>query len=111
MRKSILAICVVFSFAIGAYSQTAVIPKVGMAITSAEADPEIGNQQSLQSVFFGLGIEARVNDLVSVQPELLYIRKGVEWDVLIADTRRTINYIELPLLLKLNFPVSNFLIY
>lgn len=109
MKTLALAIGLSF-FTMAASAQMSVIPKAGLAITSADVDPEIGSQHSRESFFFGLGVEAKVTPLFSIQPELLYLQKGVDWDVLIAESSRRIHYIELPVMLKVNLPLSDFLL-
>ncbi len=101
-----LAVC-----SCGAVAQVSLIPKVGVNISNASIDNnrDLDGQSSLLGLTAGLGVNfALTSDgFLSVQPELLYSQKG--WS---AETSGTLggyngnyrlNYLELPVLLKINF--------
>ncbi len=57
---------------------------------------------------FGVGafLEFPVSDVVSIQPELLYMKRGAEETEAGITVTFAVDYVEIPVLLRLNFPVE-----
>jgi hypothetical protein len=101
-----LAVC-----SCGAFAQVSLIPKVGVNLANAsiEDNREYPGQKSLLGLTAGLGINFPLTSdaFLSVQPEILYSQKGWagESSNALAGYEGTyrLNYLEVPLLLKINF--------
>jgi hypothetical protein len=86
------------------------IPRFGLTIAKTNAESEEGFNQKFNLGFtFGLGAEFSLNSNVSLQPELNFVQKGFRITMsesdqgfsMSVDSRASINYLELPVLLKL----------
>jgi hypothetical protein len=101
-----LAVC-----SCGAFAQVSLIPKVGVNIANASIDDnrDFEGQSSLLGLTAGLGISFALtsDEFLSIQPEILYSQKG--WSAETSnvlggyDGNYRLNYLEVPLLLKINF--------
>lgn len=95
----------------GAFAQVSLIPKVGVTIANASIDDnrDYAGQSSLIGLTGGLGINFALtsDEFLSVQPEILYAQKG--WSAESTggipnyDGTYRLNYLEIPVLLKINF--------
>jgi hypothetical protein len=93
------------------FAQVSLIPKVGVNIANAAIDEnnDYPGQKSLLGLTAGLGINFPLtsDNFLSVQPEILYSQKGWagESSNALAGYEGTyrLNYLEVPLLLKINF--------
>jgi opacity protein-like surface antigen len=77
---------------------------------SDEAFTEGSDQKYMTGTNLGLAFQIGVSDMLSIQPELLLIQKGVrveEFDSRVSSKLLfKLNYLEVPMLVKLSFPVS-----
>jgi hypothetical protein len=93
------------------FAQVSVIPKVGinLANTAIDENNDYPGQKSLLGLTAGLGINFPLTSdaFLSVQPEILYSQKGwaAESSNAVAGYEGSyrLNYLEVPLLLKINF--------
>jgi hypothetical protein len=91
------------------YSQT-LIPKIGGTLSNVAFDKDVKNPntdyKNKAGLMFGLAVEIPLKGKISLQPELLFQQKGVKTestgDYSFKSTV-TLNYLELPVLVKLNF--------
>ena len=120
MKKTILSIVVLIAFCFSAKAQFSIMPKGGVTLTSASAPKlfkDLGLGDSFKSrVGFagGVAFNLGVNEMFSIQPELLFIQKGFKADLTFDDGEGqeatiplsinvSINYIEVPVLAKVSF--------
>jgi len=109
MKKLVLlafSLCVTFI----TYAQTTIIPKIGISLANVEGSSDlIGgfDTKSKIGLVLGAAVEFNISDKVSFQPELLFHQKGYSIDESEGSAsyteKNTLNYIELPVLLKLKF--------
>lgn len=93
-------------FPISLYGQVNLGFKGGMSLATiggADAGDDTGYKTG-----FGVGafLEFPVNDVVSIQPELLYMQRGAEETEGGATYTIAVDYVEIPVLLRLNVPVE-----
>ena len=126
MRKTIQTVLLVFSSVLVIHAQT-IIPKAGLSLstnTASEAEDGIENTVSAKPGFtVGIGYNLPVGTVgkgvFSIQPELTFVQKGFKvkssgefydgeaiYDVN-AEQKYTVNYLELPVLAKLEFGTGN----
>ena len=80
---------------------------------------ELSKMSSLTAFLFGAFVNIQINENFSIQPELLYIRKGAKQDLEVNTTllgyvpanlsgslKWKLDYIEIPLLLKVSIPTE-----
>jgi len=69
---------------------------------------DVGDMDPGYKTGFGLGafLELPVSDVLSIQPELLYLQKGAEGSEQGVNITVAISYVELPVLLRINVPVE-----
>ena len=110
MRKVFLSIALAAA-AFTANAQLKFIPKVGVSIANVAFST--GGEDNKSKIGFQLGgaLEIGVNDMFSIQPELLFIQKGVRSEVSFLGTTVkssvTLNYLEIPVLAKVQFGSEN----
>jgi hypothetical protein len=106
--KRQLSLLLLALFALTSFSQE-IIPRVGLTLSKTSLSGEPGFEQKFKAGFtFGAGVELKLNSFLSIQPELNFAQKGLrlsfsESDQGISismDNRTTINYLEVPVLLK-----------
>lgn len=109
MKKSFLFLAVMIMLGTAAQAQVSIIPKGGITLSNINFDQDLAGQKSKLGYVAGLGLNFPItaDNFFSIQPELLYIQQG---------TRATggdldLNYVQLPLLLKINFGMEDFPIY
>ena len=105
----VLLICSIFN----AKGQTAIGGKIGLNLATyiGDTDESFMDKGSVLGFQIGGVIELGITDRFSIQPELVYIRKGVSdeftldvlGDVAMTESDFKLNYIELPILGKLKF--------
>jgi hypothetical protein len=107
MKKCFLLMAALFLFAWTAQAQVYLIPKAGITSSNVNFDQDLPNQKSNTAFVGGLGVSFPItsDNFVAIQPELLYIQKGFRAGnyMSVANTRINYNYLEVPLLLKVNF--------
>lgn len=83
-------------------------PKLGFTSTTGAGDDIPDNVGNRSGVVGGGFVKFNSTGIVAVQPELLYHGKGGTWHPLAnAEYRININYLELPVLVKLQLPLSD----
>nr|MCU0358436.1 PorT family protein [Cyclobacteriaceae bacterium] len=96
------------AFTTALYAQS-IIPRIGMTVSRTNAeDEQFIEQKSVTGFVLGVAAEWPLNASLSVQPEFNFVQKGfgVKADIsdqgltVQVDNRTTINYLELPVLLK-----------
>jgi hypothetical protein len=107
------ALVLLLSFALGAYAQVSIGPKAGVNIATWEGDDLMVEDNELTSIpllQFGLVTEFMLSDRVAIQPEFLYFQKGFGVETTVSETSFTtktiLNYIEVPVLVKVNLITS-----
>jgi hypothetical protein len=95
----------------GAFAQVSIIPKIGVNFANAsinEANLLEGGKSSLIGLTGGLGFNFSLTDdnFLSIQPEILYSQKGFSSSssgLVNYEGDYRLNYLEVPLLVKINF--------
>ncbi len=54
----------------------------------------------------GAFVEFMIGDIFAIQPEVLYSQKGIKIDSSSAELKLKVDYIEIPVLLKINIPIE-----
>jgi hypothetical protein len=106
MKKCFLLVAVIFLFGWSAQAQVYLMPKGGITSSNVNFDQDLANQKSNMGFVAGLGLSFPItsDNFVAIQPEFLYTQKGFKGDYLGVTNRRVnYNYLEVPLLLKVNF--------
>jgi Outer membrane protein beta-barrel domain len=68
----------------------------------------LGGLKNQTNISFTIPLEIKLSDLLSVQPELMYLQKGTKissnlFGVATIEASQKVNYLEVPILIKLNF--------
>jgi len=116
MKKNLLGVAVLaagFLFAQpDANAQSiSVGPKVGLNFSTVgytDGDKKLIDESNedkttLTGLHFGVAANIGVNDMFSIQPELLYSQKGAKWEDSGNELSTTTNYLEIPVLAKFTF--------
>ena len=108
MKKVTLSILMLVGFA-GAFAQTGL--KGGVNLTNLYVD-DIDDENVKVGYHVGIYHEAAITDFLSIQPELLFTSKGAElqYDGFLGGSgkyRYNLNYLEVPLLVKLKLAGFN----
>ncbi len=92
------------------FAQVSIIPRVGISLANAaiDEDNKRAGQRAVLGLTTGLGVNFALtpDKFLSVQPEILYSQKGwaAENNGLVSyDGSYRLNYLEIPVLLKVNF--------
>jgi hypothetical protein len=107
-----------------AYAQTTIVPRLGISLATIKTDTEEGMDgmdldfKSRIGLTVGVGVNIPISQVISFQPELLFIQKGskeeltasvaedgVSYDI-DATQNVAINYLEVPVLIKATFGTS-----
>jgi len=109
MKRTFLLLAFMLTLGTVAQAQVSLIPKGGITLSNINFNEDLAGQKSRMGYVAGLGLNfpLTADNFFSIQPELLYIQQG---------TRATagsysLNYAQLPLLLKINFGGEGFPIY
>ena len=109
MKKPFLFLALLLTLGFTAQAQVSLIPKAGISLSNINFDQDLAGQKSKLGYVAGLGVNfpLTADRFFSIQPELLYIQQG---------TRATagdfdLNYVQVPLLLKISFGEENLPIY
>ena len=118
----LLALLVVSGYA--THAQVSLIPKVGLTLSTVRLPNNSGFTYSQSKVGYQPGVTAGIglnvpvagNGFFSVQPELLYLQKGYQVEAAgdEGSTLRltdTFNYLEVPILAKVNFGTKRVKLY
>jgi hypothetical protein len=123
MKKLFLLLFSLFVFGAAGYAQVMVIPKGGLTRSSIHLSNTSGfalNQEdvsSLRGFTAGVGFQIPIagDGFFSVQPELLYVQKGYKaesaGDVGTLRLTDSYNYLEVPVLGKINFGTERVKLY
>ena len=108
--KKVIFILAIFCLASTTYAQVSLIPKAGITISNVafDDDDKWDGQKSVLGFTGGLGINFALTDdqFLSLQPELLYTQKGFaakKSGTVDYDGVYKLNYLELPVMLKIGF--------
>ncbi len=112
--KNVLKTLALLLFIATSYSlsaQIAIGPKAGINLATIGGDDAPDDVKSIVGFQFGAAAEISVNEMISVQPELLYFQKGAKAEgseeiygtTIEYTSTQMLNYFEIPLLLKLKF--------
>ncbi len=109
--KKILLLTVLTVFSCRAFAQVSLIPKAGINVANValDNDRDLDGQKSLIGLTAGLGFNFALtsDNFLSIQPEILYSQKGwaAQSSNLLASYDGTfrLNYLEVPILVKVNF--------
>ena len=91
-------------------AQTRIAAKAGVSFANMSLDPDLegGDKQSLLGFAGGGHVQIPIGSgAVSVQPELLYIRKGFEFEESGATAKFQADYAEIPILLRYDIPAQS----
>jgi hypothetical protein len=104
MKKQVSLFASALLLALSAQAQITLIPKAGITVTSISYDEVPAGQKGRIGFVGGAGVEIGiVKNFFSVQPELLFIQKGEQYDAEGVVTKAKLNYLELPVLAKVSF--------
>ncbi len=109
MKRTFLLLALIVTLGTVAQAQVSIIPKGGVAFTNVNYDQDLAGQKSKTGFVAGLGINFPItsDNFFSIQPELLYVQQGFRATA--GDYK--VNYVNVPLLLKVNFGMENVPIY
>lgn len=104
MKKQVFLLAAAVLSSLSATAQISLIPKAGITVTSVSYDGDPNGQKGKIGFVGGAGVEfGIIKNFFSVQPELLFIQKGDQYENEGVETRSTLNYLELPVLAKISF--------
>lgn len=83
-------------------------PKAGLAVTSFNGDADMNGTTNW---FYGVFANVQIGEVVAIQPELVFTERGGEVTSNNVRSNISINYFEVPLLLKIRLPLANDIIY
>lgn len=106
LQKLTLACCCTLATAMS-YAQVSMGPKVGVSSTTF-AGTDVSDAEARTGFMAGIYFKAGTESILSIQPEVLYHRKGAIYVNEDLNTRReiTLDYLEIPVLIKLGLPVG-----
>jgi hypothetical protein len=122
MKKNLLLVAALFTFG-AASAQVSIIPKAGLTLSTVshektdnfpfEKDDVVTNTGFTAGIGFNLPLTE--DGFFSIQPELLYLQKGYRIDYNnpfgSLDHKQKINYLEVPVLAKINFGTETIKLY
>jgi hypothetical protein len=79
--------------------------KAGLNMANLTGD-NVDNTSIKMGMVGGAFMCYKITDIIAVQPELLFVMKGAKRDSAGSEEQWKINYIEIPLLLKVNMPTE-----
>ena len=80
--------------------------KAGLNMTNVTGDDKPDNVSMSMGVIGGAFMCYKITDIIAVQPELLFAMKGAKADSAGFEVQWKFNYVEIPLLLKVNLPTE-----
>jgi len=122
MKKNLLLVAALSTFGV-ASAQVSIIPKAGLTLSTIshkktdnfplEQDDVVTNTGFTAGIGFNLPLTE--DGFFSVQPELLYVQKGYRINYTnplgSLDSRQKFNYLEVPVLAKVNFGTETIKLY
>jgi hypothetical protein len=104
MKKQVFLATSTILLALSAQAQVSLIPRAGITLSTISYGNEPNDQEAKIGFVGGAGLEIGIiENFFSVQPELLFIQKGEDFDTRGVETKATLNYLELPVLAKVSF--------
>jgi hypothetical protein len=105
MKKSFLLLAVMLTLGTAVQAQFSIIPKAGISLANVNFDEDEEGQKSNLGLVAGVGFNIPItsDNFFAIQPEILYVQKGYAYENQGVDVRSSFNYIDVPLLLKINF--------
>lgn len=106
-KTSIIVIALIAIFSTQSFSQTKLGLEGGINLSNSSFTPDL-QSSSRTGMMFGGFAEIKVAPILSIKPGVRYVMKGFTISNQITGTQTTykINYIEIPALLKVSFPVQ-----
>jgi hypothetical protein len=98
MKKIILSLGLLAGISATAQAQATFGVKAGASLTNFVGDNVSDNAKNKVGFVGGLVANLAVNDMFSIQPEVLFSQKGYK----LADSQSNLNYIDVPVMVKVN---------
>jgi hypothetical protein len=114
MKKIVLLLALIATIGFSAQAQTMLIPKGGAVFSNLKTNESGVSGRTGFVGGLGLGIPVTADNFFMIQPEILYIQKGANFSTTGTTTRignTSVNYLELPVLAKINFGGESFRAY
>lgn len=107
LSKWTLPFLMTMFFSTTAFSQKLSIgPKVGFLSSTPAGDDVPADVESISGFTGGIFLKYTTGDVFAIQPEILYTRKGGYYNEGLFSYELNVDYLEIPLLLKAQIPVS-----
>ncbi len=105
MKRSFLLLVAMLMLGTAVQAQFSIIPKAGISLANVNFDEDEDGQKSNLGFVAGLGFNIPItsDNFFSLQPELLYVQKGYRFNESGENVKSIFNYVDLPILLKINF--------
>jgi len=106
-KLAVLAICCAFLFSSPLSGQISLGFQGGLSLaTVGGSDLDDLDAGYRKGIGLGVFLELPVSDLLSIQPEILYLQKGTQESEQDVDYTFALDYVEIPVLLRINIPVE-----
>ena len=101
--KSFILAIGLFCFALPTYAQVSFGLKGGVNVAefSIKDQGTTIPQSSVNGFTLGAVVEIGITDNIFIQPEAIFLQKGSELDASITGLKTNVNYLDIPLLLKI----------
>ena len=108
--KSFLLVIGLFLLTIPAYAQLSFGLKGGVNVAEFSIKDQGATipQSSINGFTLGAVLEISLTDNIFIQPEAVFLQKGSELNTSITGLKTNVNYLDIPLLLKLKLITSFF---
>ena len=110
MKKLLILFSILFLFSVMTFAQMQVGIKAGLNIANlggSDADNLVGQSLDSKTGFSGgVFFTYQFNNMFAIQPEAYYSMKGATYSISGANLTVSLDYIEIPVLLKLIIPVE-----
>lgn len=106
MKKVILSVTAIMAFGVASAQKVKFAAKTGINISSIKASTSNGDSKSLVGFHIGGLAEIKLNDKMSLQPELLYSAEGGKYSFAENIEGTPITYNQEIKLSKMNLPIS-----
>jgi hypothetical protein len=114
MKKIVLLLALIATIGFSAQAQTMLIPKGGAVFSNLKTNESGVSGRTGFVGGLGFGIPVTADNFFMIQPEILYIQKGANFSTTGTTTRignTSVNYLEVPVLAKINFGGESFRAY
>jgi hypothetical protein len=108
MKKLFLSFVLLLIILQAVVAQIAIVPKIGVTRASLRTTTARQDLQAISGIIGGVGVNVPVNQVWSLQPEVLYLQKGFRKG---PDQMFRHTYLEIPLLLKVSLPGKGLIHY